>query len=103
MKDPNDLKGRRLIAAGIAKALVDLALNGAVDAARELRVATEGDSLRIDGPIEVVYVNDWRTAAPDSAEATSWDPSSAHGSAKVQLGAVRTPLAENHNGNGPHR
>ena len=101
--DPTDKAGRRTCAQAIARTIAQNAIDGAIDAAREIRVATEGDSLRIDGAIEVVYVNDWRNATADSAEATSWDPSSAWGSEKVQLGAVRAPLAENHNGNGSHR
>lgn len=63
--DPSDKAKRRSISDGIANVVASLALAGHIDAAKEIRQATEGDKSKIEGNVRVrvVYVNDWRRGA----------------------------------------
>lgn len=100
------MRKRRTAADLIAANLLKLASSKgklAVQAAREIRQATEGDTLNAAVNVEVVYVNDWRDAEADSAGAASWNASGTLEREEVQLGPSGAPLAQNHNGNGAHR
>lgn len=63
--DPNDRQGRRTIADTIAQSVTNIAMTGDVEAAREVRMTTEGEKQHHSGSVQVVirYVNTWRAGS----------------------------------------